>query len=470
MKTIFGTTEKSNFILNMKTATLNKYINILLAVCAFLPVIGGFAWLMTDYATYVPAITLMLGGFVAVLLYLVCLLKKETIFTQNISGFFALGIALLAIISNMGARNVTVSTFGNTGRYEGILALFSYLGIFFLASVMSGSVNMKKILKLLVIIGLFQSFVGILQMIPAINFPSKFQQLYSSPLDNINLFTGNEGAFLPGGTAGSPIFLALLLTMFFGIALAGACYETKNKAKAFYYISAVIMGAVALCTQTIISVLGIGAVLLTMGIIELVRIMKKAPAPKTKYKPILVWLAVLIVMTMIFLLLGLSGNYGLKDVAILYQDSYYNLFITGNMPITDTVSYPHLWGETADIIKMYPFFGTGLDSLFIPQMHGNDITAVKNSFEKCLNDYLYIAATRGIPALIAYLGLLAVSIKKAFGGLKQFLTESEEWYKAAIAVSIVGYAVAIFFGVSGIMVAPYFFLLLGLANAKRAEK
>lgn len=459
MKTIFGTSEKSNFILNMHVETLNKYINTLLTICVVLPLISGLAWLLTDKMAYLPAATLMLSGFIAILLFLVCILKKNVIFQKNISYFLVVGIAVLALICNMVARNVTVSTFGNTGRYEGVFALFSYLGIFLLGSVIASGASVKKVLGLMTAAGLVQSVIAILQMIPALNFPSDFQHLRSTAQDDV---------FLPSGTAGSPAFLALLLTMFLGIALAGACYEKKTKAKIFYGASSVIFAVVALCTQTLIALVGVGSVFLTMGIIEIIR-MTKGTSEKSKLKPILIWLIALVLTAAGFAVLLVFGNYSLKDMGIAYQDSFYNLFVAGTLTAELQNFYQHTWGTTGGIIKMYPFFGTGMDCLYIPQMHGVDATAVKHSFDKCYNDYLYIAGTRGIASLAAYLGLLAVSLKKAFGSLKQFFTNSENWFRAAVAVSVVGYAAAIFFGVSGIMVAPYFFLLLGFANAKKLD-
>lgn len=198
--------------------------------------------------------------------------------------------------------------------------------------------------------------------------------------------------------------------------------------------------------------------------------MAKGSAEKIKFKPIFVWLAILVLTGVVFLLMLLSGNYSLKDIAIAYQDSYYNLFVSGPIALNESVGYSHLWGKTAEFIGMYPFFGTGMDCLSIPQMHGDAITSVANSFDKCYNDYLYIAATRGIAALVVYLGLLVVSIKKAFGSLKHFFADSGDWFRAAVAVSVVGYAAAIFFGVSGIMVAPYFFIFLWSCQCQEAGK
>ncbi|MEG0615288.1 MAG: hypothetical protein RR540_05975 [Oscillospiraceae bacterium] len=134
MKTIFNTTEKSNFILNMKYETLHKYVRNLLIICMVMPLISGAIWLLGDKNAYFPAAALSLCGFVSVLLFIVALLKKEVLFPKNISYILVAALGVLAAISSGFAFRRSVAVYGNTGRFEGLLAILSYIGIFLIAT------------------------------------------------------------------------------------------------------------------------------------------------------------------------------------------------------------------------------------------------------------------------------------------------------------------------------------------------
>ena len=54
-KTIFGTTEKSNFILNMKPETLQKWIHGVLACCIIIPLIGAAVLSLMAKINYISA-------------------------------------------------------------------------------------------------------------------------------------------------------------------------------------------------------------------------------------------------------------------------------------------------------------------------------------------------------------------------------------------------------------------------------
>lgn len=56
-KTIFGTTEKSNFILNMNKSTVRKWVTGILCACVIVPLIGGI------FMTAVPGTNALLGAF-----------------------------------------------------------------------------------------------------------------------------------------------------------------------------------------------------------------------------------------------------------------------------------------------------------------------------------------------------------------------------------------------------------------------
>ena len=78
--------------------------------------------------------------------------------------------------------------------------------------------------------------------------------------------------------------------------------------------------------------------------------------------------------------------------------------------------------------------------------------------DKAHNEYLHIAATIGIPALICYLIFIGMNlfpkIKLAINNKTYFI----------ICLAIISYLVQAFFNISTIGIAPVFWMLLGLLN------
>lgn len=125
-----------------------------------------------------------------------------------------------------------------------------------------------------------------------------------------------------------------------------------------------------------------------------------------------------------------------------------------------------LWTHAIRVIKGAPIFGCGPDNL------NNGIA--KYSFEdreyeeyikikyidKAHNEYLQIAATCGIPALIVYLAFLCAII---FSKSKIVFKDKAVFM---IGLAICSYLTQAFFNISVIAVAPLFWMLLGLIDNK----
>ena len=116
-------------------------------------------------------------------------------------------------------------------------------------------------------------------------------------------------------------------------------------------------------------------------------------------------------------------------------------------------------------IKAHPILGIGPDCFAKYQLLDEEL--VTCSIDRSYNEYLYTAATRGIPALIGYLIFLGIVIKNCVSGMKLFLADSKKWYYAAVFGAIAAYIVQAFFSASSVTVAPLFWLICGIACAKK---
>ena len=114
--------------------------------------------------------------------------------------------------------------------------------------------------------------------------------------------------------------------------------------------------------------------------------------------------------------------------------------------------------------------GAGPDCLYYPQLKTTSEIMVENySFDKCYNDYLYIAATRGIPSLLAYAALLVLSVKRSLAGVREMLNakKNDFWVCGAAFAAVLSYIIIGFFNTSSILVAPIFWMLLGFCAKEK---
>ena len=129
-----------------------------------------------------------------------------------------------------------------------------------------------------------------------------------------------------------------------------------------------------------------------------------------------------------------------------------------------------IWGYALKLIKESPFIGYGPDTFGI-QMEQfseeiNRMFHLNIYFDKVHIDYLQIAVTSGIPALLVYLSFVFSVMKKSY----KLIWQSQ--FSLFLFASVFGYLIAIFFNISVVCVAYIYWILLGaLANSvDNAEK
>ena len=455
--TIFGTTEKSNFILNMKMSTTYKIEKILLVISVALIVLGGAVWLFSGQkSNYIGMGMLACGAFATGLWYAISVWKTRTPILKNKSFFIIIGIALITLLSTLDSWSKVQSLYGNSGRFEGIIALFSYLLLFLGATIIYEKKSISLILDAIVIAGVANALIALLQKIKAI--PTPFKHLFS---------TAEENMYLPSGLVGSPIFLATLLVLINSIALFGALFDENKKRTILYGFAVVIFVIVAPLTDSLVAFIGMPLSFIAVLIFAIFR----------KEKVAIIKGAVYTLMCAVSITaLTLTGVVAIKDLSSAFQDGYYYLFISG--PYSKTISDGKgLYEMGFEIAKKilgdfsmdthYWLLGTGPDCLGFPQFINEkyyDLTVLPNSLDKIYNQYLNLACSQGIFALIGYIAVIALSLKKGLSKAGTFFKENN-WHTAALTVSVIVYAVVTMFSVSTIYVAPFFWIMAGLLNA-----
>ncbi|MCH5193269.1 MAG: hypothetical protein J1F11_04855 [Oscillospiraceae bacterium] len=478
-KTIFGTTEKSNFILNMKKDTVRRWISGLLCACVIVPLIGSMFITGSEKANAFLGSFLYATGFSCILFYIVLLLRKDIIFKNYPAAFLTAGLAVLAfasyyrvVLSTSDQEFLNTALLGEMGRYEGLLGLFAYFGIFLLATATMKDKSVKVIFDVLIAAGILQAFVAVLQHIPG-NFPSDFRKLPALVL--------MKDVHLSSGLAGSPIFYGSFLTIVSGIAVTGALYEKNIIRARIYGCGAAAFFLTGLFTSSVVPLIGIGTVVVISVITEFTAgrggtKFEEGILKSSKKRLAALLGAFAVIFGLVFALQGINlsdqpnalGEPVMRDKSIAYTDSYYNLFIGG---APSPVNYDSHWDigaqRSIEMITDHPLLGVGPDLMAKVQI--GDPLLFTDAIDRSYNEYLYTAATRGIPSLIVYLVLLVMTFVRLFGCMKEFAADREKWFRPALLAAVIAYSVQAFFSASVVTAAPFFWLLLGMAHSKLPE-
>ena len=330
-KTIFGTTEKSNFILNMKFTTVRRWVLGILCACIIVPLIGGM------FITGIEGTSSFLGsflyatGFSCILFYIVLLLRKDIDFKKYPIAFFVIGLAVLAFasyyrvfLSGADQEYINTTLLGELGRYEGLLSIIAYTGIFLLATAVMTYSSVKVIFDILVGAGIVQSIVAIMQHIPW-DFPSDFRKLPALLL--------LKDVHLSSGLSDSPIFFGSFLTIVSAVAISGAIYDKNIKRARIYGVSSVLFFLTGLFTSSVVPLIGIGATVVIILILEFA-----AGKGGTKFESGVLkssrkrLAAIICSLAAVFGIVFATQGIYLRDKAIAYTDAYYRLFIVAGSP------------------------------------------------------------------------------------------------------------------------------------------
>lgn len=460
-KTIFGTTEKSNFILNMKYETVRKWVHGLLCAAVLLVFIGSAFMNFSEETGWAFGCFLYAAGFSCVLFYLVLIMRGEHKLKENPAVFIIIGMAVLAfasyyrvVLSGLGQDWINTAMLGEDGRYEGLLTIFAYFGIFLLAASAMRYGIVTRIFDLIAGVGLVSAFIAVMQHIPW-SFPSKFRKLPALLI--------LKDVHLSSGVSENPIIYGAFLSIVCGVTIIGALYE-KNVIRArFYGLTAAVCFMTGLFTSSIVPIVGTVLPLVIAAIIEFT-----AGKGGTKFETGVLkssrkrLLAVFIAFAAIFgAVYGLQGL-RFRDKSIAFTDCFNNLHIAGPAsPVTED----NLWEIGAKrsviLIKKQPLLGVGPDLMAKNQLSNEKLIA--DSMDRSYNEYLFIAATRGIPSLLLYIALLAATLVRLFKGMREFSAGREKWFRAALIAAFTAYVIQAFFNASAVTSAPYFWLLMGLA-------
>lgn len=441
----------TNSIIEINTAKsnkLNNVINIILCIILFIiPLLITPREIDTPPYNLLKIITLLLCGAILLVCVIIKIVKKE--FKLDLIDKTLLVFYALIVISTIFSTNKVKALIGEDNRYEGFLTLTVYFLTYYCAKYYF---NYNKKLKYFAIATvIISSVIGILQyynifpLYYIFNIPFK-ESFASSTFGNRNFF----GSFL---AIAVPLFMAL--------------YLIKNKK--VYLVTSFIAFWGMLVSMTRSSWLGL-IVVTIFGIIYIVKNYNKEILTRT------IHIIIGFILIFIFVLIPspfITNNIGQNSLFNRFLDlgEDFDSFMNASADGIDMAGSGriHIWKLTLKGIAVQPLIGPGPDNLVDGLAHNlpyeclEYVDKYKAFFDKAHNEYLQIAATIGIPALIVYLAFVA----QILGKQKNLFKDNASFI---FTISIISYLVQAFLNISTIGVAPIFWCLLGLVQNEEFKK
>lgn len=393
---------------------IEKIINkILLIIIFILP--------LAIYPNYTAKLYVL---YFAGSLLLIFLFIKFKEWTFDKSDLILLAFLILVCISTICSVNVKVSIFGYYNRFEGLLTFIIYYLIYYCGKYYFR--NRKSILTSICILCVITSTLAILQYynVPFLKSFFKNKSFACSTFGNRNFY----GAFI------SLIFPINICLYIF-------------KGKKLLLIPNALLFYSMLTTLTRSCYLSF-FVYSIIGIVYLIKSKNK------KY-----WknfFTLLLIFTLLFTIFNVISPNALLS---RYKTSINELQSKDNIG----TYRGYIWQIAIQIIKDHPLVGCGTDA-FLPELTNNHTFELLNVMyyklqglpDKAHNEYLQIASTIGIPALILYLLFIFLTIKNL---LKNNILTNKVSF--VIFLCITSYLVQAFFNISTIDIAPILYLMYG---------
>lgn len=374
---------------------------------------------------------------IPILMFIYCYNLKNKKFKISIYDVIFYILIILIMISVNMSIDMTTSIWGAYHRNEGFLSIFSYYLLFLNCKDIITKDQIKKIIKVFIIVGLIQYLICILQVFVRGPFGVEV-------LGSIN--------YMAMGFHGNPNFLGSHVVLLLSLTIT--LYLLEKKSKIYLFLSIVFFSNLILAAST-------GpffSIIFTIIFLIILLAIKK----KINFKKVVILIISLILTyiitdftsQLIFTHLyndNLQTNYTIKGDL----KSTLNIFTNKENNDETLKNYGSgrlvIWQNSLKLIPKYLFFGCGPDNFgyAYSKLSYNAVYC-----DKAHNEYLQTLITQGIFVFITYLTLLGIIF---FKGLK-----CKDNLTIVLLISFVGYSVQAFLNISVTTVAPFYFIIMGL--------
>ncbi|WP_172799217.1 O-antigen ligase [Bacillus sp. FJAT-29814] len=178
------------------------------------------------------------------------------------------------------------------------------------------------------------------------------------------------------------------------------------------------------------------------------------------------WIKLLLTLGIIFAVINIfeDGNYS-KRFNTFFTDS---IKLASKENVEQIGSYRFfIWKKSLPLIDDYFWIGSGPDTFEYVFPNDKEKKQIFGDMivDKAHNEYLHMAITLGVPALLIYLSLIAAILYKALSAVR-VAEGNEKIFLLCLLATIIGYLAQAFFNISVVPVAPLFWAFLGITLAR----
>ena len=430
----------------MVKITSKKILNIVtLCILLIVPFLKFFSMnleafgVLRNYDVINPAIPLFVAVPFLIFVYIEDIIRTKR--KLDIYDYLLYILIIVGIISTVFSIDKNLAIFGKNLRHEGLLSIVSYYLLFINWKINGTKEDIKKYIKLLVIITIVNSIYSLLQIYT----PFKFIIRYQNDVKMASCMCGN------------PNFFGSLIVTVMSIVICNFIMDKKINKKEILII--ILMFVALINSQSTGPFLTF-----VITIIFLVIFLKKKN--NLVIKKLIILIAILIfTYTSVYFV----NKIGFKSDRCEMCDIEETVKSGGTGRLT-------IWKNSIDIVRDYPIVGVGFDNFYLayPNPDINDaITYVITNgvmkpkinyiliFDNAHNVYLHTLVSTGFLGVIPYLLLcLLVFIE----GL-----HSKNKLVILLLSGFVAYSVQAFANISVVQVAPIYYLIMGLILSIKEE-
>lgn len=426
---------------------VDKYINektfflFVVSCMIIIPLAEFVSELFGVKYTSQPVILSLYGylGVIMCLLRIICKAKTKSLKTADI---FYITLIVFSAISLIFSTDFQNSVEG--WHYDELPAHFlAYYSLMYAAAQVTDHKRRKKMLKVFIVLALFEGIIGLLQSfeikIEEVYFGSTTVQVYGLT-QNTNFFGGLSVLFV-GVTAASFVLLKdikakIVLALLFALSF----YCSFNSMARLAWV-----GDLAIVCFLLISIL-------------IMR--KKDPERKVFGNNIKSWGIMVVILVLV---IGISA---FKTDLIAERVTQSTSEIESESFDSFGSMRGYIWRVCLSTVPKYWATGIGLDNLRhcfwdLPDWQEGDY-----SQGKAHNEYIHTLVTQGVFALLNYLILLFLSAKRAIKTIVHSPDSEERTVWWIVLSMFTGYVCQAFFNSSIINVAMYFWVVVGMLNPK----
>ncbi len=418
-----------------------KLISITIILLSILAPLVIFPRIISD-DSYIPKIAVLL--FCGFFLLIFVLMNYKKLYIDKLD-ILLLIFAFLIFFSTCFSSKIKISIIGTKTRYEGMLTFYTYILLFFSAKKFFKKEYISIYCKIMYVVIMLICVLSLCQYyITSIEFPTIFVK---------DIYSGSSGTFGNSNFLGNfvSIFLPILISMYI-----------INGKKQNLLLAVLLFMSLLVCLARSAWLSAVTCLMILVIFLLY----------KRKKEYFIRFLTIIITFSLAFTIINFTGKENTKSKGTKMVNEIKQITTTG---ITERNGSGRIaiWNMVIKLTLKNPILGVGTDNLEYGLYEDEEIkynelyefvVRAQASVDKAHNEYLQIAATLGIPALLIYLTFLGIiifkNVKRSFKNNAVFV----------LLLSIASYLIQAFFNISTIGIAPFFWLILGFINNEEIIK